>query len=111
MHDGRERSRIEARTAHQHSVYFRLRHQALHIVRFHASTVENPDLVSRFLAVARPRLAADHAMRRASHFGRSDLAGADGPHRLVGDHDLRELARIESGNAVLALLAQYGFSL
>ena len=39
-------------------------------------------------AGGRVQLRAQHGMHLLRLFGRGGLAGADGPHRLVGDHDL-----------------------
>ena len=42
IYDGGEGGRVQARTAHQRSVQFRLRHQGLDVVGFNAAAVKDP---------------------------------------------------------------------
>src|SRR5579872_4277715 len=94
IYDFCERDRVEARAAHQHAVDLGLRHERLGVVRFDASAVQNADVRGRVLAKAGAHLTANHGVRLSRHLWRSGLARADGPYRLVGDHDFRKLRSV-----------------
>src|SRR5678809_462306 len=58
-----EGDRIQTGAAHQDAVDLRLRHQALHVVGLHASSVKNADLARGLFAEMRAQFLADHAVR------------------------------------------------
>ena len=91
VHDRRERNRIQALAAHQHTVDFRLRHQSLRIFGRHTAAVQNTDRIRGFFAELPANVAANRAMGIGCDFGRRRLARANGPSRLIGDRDPGEL--------------------
>src|SRR6478735_7192753 len=85
--DAAELVGLEAGPADEASVDVGLLHDAADVGGLHRTAVQDAyggrSIVSRRLADARPDGSA-HLLRVV---GRRDFAGADGPHRLVGDHE------------------------
>ena len=82
---------FQAGTADQSAVDFGLRHKPLDILGVHAAAVLNTDLVAGGLAVFAGNRFADHADRLIRLFIGGSQAGADGPDRFIGNHNLGNL--------------------
>ena len=94
--------RLQARAAHQRSVNLFLPDQRSRVVRLHAAAVQNPHRRSHIRAQQLRHFRANDLVRVDSHLRRRRLAGTDGPHRLVRNHNRRSRfgsnARQRSGN-------------
>jgi hypothetical protein len=66
-----------------------------HVVGLDAAAIKNADGVGGFLAELLAHLGADGAVGVGGDLGCRGLAGADGPHGLIGNHDLGELRRVK----------------
>jgi aldose 1-epimerase len=89
LHDGRKRIRLQARAAYQRAVNLFLTDQRRRIVRLDAAAVENAhgsgDIGSQQLG----HFGANDLVRVDGNLRRRRLARADGPHRLIGNHNRR----------------------
>ncbi len=79
IHDGRERCRVQTCAAHQRSVNVLLRHQAAHVVWFHASAIEDAAGIGDIGSKCFGDLSADEGVGGGGHFGSGHFAGANGP--------------------------------
>src|SRR3954451_12965064 len=89
--DVEKRPDIQAGAAHEGSVYVGLAHKILGVFGFYAAPVDHVTGVGGLGAKPLSEATANVGMRLAGLGGGGGAAGADGPHRLVGDHELREL--------------------
>ena len=64
--------------------------------RLHRAAVENPDFLRDRIGEVLREQAADKRVHFLRLLGRGDLAGADGPHGFVGDHDAGGLVFIDA---------------
>ena len=89
LHDGGEGIGLEAGAADQGAVNFFLAAESCGVVGLDAAAVEDAHLRSDIGAQQLGNFSADDPVRFDGHLRRGGLAGADGPHGLVGDHDWR----------------------
>ncbi len=105
MHELQERIGLQRGAADQGAVDVGEGHQALDVVGLDAAAVEDAQRVRDGLAVLRGDPRADEGVDLLGLLGGRDLAGADRPDRLVGDHHLlgfvgrRRASRIASSLA------------
>src|SRR5699024_3205923 len=95
---------VEARSADQPAVYVWLLHQLADGFPLHGAAVEDPDASGGLLASPLSERLADRGADLLRIRGGGDLAGADGPDGLVGEHDLGELFPTEAGKRGLELV-------
>src|ERR1044072_634018 len=91
-HDLDELVRVQRGSAHQRAVDVGLRHDLRDVPGLHGTPVLDADSVGGLLGVQLGELAADRRADLLRVVGAADLAGADGPDPLVGDHDRLGLA-------------------
>src|SRR5690606_30785714 len=80
---------LERRTADEAAVHVLFSQKLSRIGRLHATTVKDVDLCSFVLAKLLDEQATDEGMNFLRLFRGSRPAGADGPHRLVRQNQLR----------------------
>ncbi len=97
---------VEAGSADEGAVDFRLVEQGDGVVGLDAASVEDADAVGYVAAQAAGDLAADEQVGFGCHLGRGGLAGADGPDGLVGDDDIFRVFRSDTDKGKRDLLAQ-----
>src|SRR5207253_988274 len=85
--DGGKVRHLEGRAAEQAAVDVLLGKQSGGVIGLDAAAIQQLHL--RGLLCRRMQLRAPQRVNGLRLFGRCRLAGADGPHRLVGDHHLR----------------------
>src|SRR5699024_5769407 len=95
---------VEARSADQPAVYVWLLHQLADGFPLHGAAVEDPDASGDLLPSQLSERLADRGADLLRIRGGGDLAGADGPDGLVGEHDLGELFPTEAGKRCLELV-------
>src|SRR5690242_3549281 len=78
---------VQGGTADQGAVDVGLRHDLRDIARLHRAAVLDADLVGHLLGVQLGQPGADRRADLLGVVGAADLTGADGPDRLVRDHD------------------------
>src|SRR6266850_2598489 len=97
LHDAGEDRGIEARAADERAIDVGLRHEGIDIIRLDAAAVEEADALRRRRRGAAADLAADGIVDLLRLSGRGGAAGADRPHRLVGDDAGGELLGADVG--------------
>src|SRR5437773_11789432 len=97
LDDAGEGCGIEARAADERAIDVGLRHEGIDIIRLHAAAVEEADALRRRRRGAAADLAADGIVDLLRLSGRGGAAGADRPHRLVGDDASGELLGADVG--------------
>src|SRR5262245_13741187 len=108
LHDAGEGHRIEARTTHERPIDVRLGHERIDVLGLHAAPVEDPDAVGRRARGAGADLAADGVMDLLRLCGCRGPAGADRPHRLVGDDAGGDLLGADVGEGGVDLTGDDG---
>ncbi|SPQ22851.1 8f06b728-0bcb-4c77-b950-6ad28b6375f7 [Thermothielavioides terrestris] len=88
---------LQAGTANQETVNVLLLGKVLAVLAVDAATVEDPGLVGDRVAELGPEPLADGLVHLLGLLDGGDLAGADGPDGLVGDHDLLPVGGRELG--------------
>ena len=109
-HDPREALGVEARAAHQRAVDVRLGEDLRRVVGLDAAAVEHADRARPPPASGRHQRAHE-GDRLLGDLGRGDLAGADRPDRLVGDHHVGEPLGRDLLEPLLHLVAQLALGL
>ena len=104
---------VDRRPADERAVDVRLGHDRRDVAGLHRAAVEHAHAVGQVAGVELGQLGADRGADLLRVLGRRDLAGADGPDRLVGDDDASWPARrgtsleagLDLGEDVLDVLA------
>src|ERR1700749_3597761 len=104
LDEGREALRAERRTADQGAVDVGEGEELLRVPRLDRAAVEDPHRVG--LRAAPAQHVADERARLLGLLGGRDLAGADRPDRLVGDHDLCDVLVADLGEVRLQLAGE-----
>src|SRR5215470_1182354 len=103
LHNTGERFGIEARSANQHAIEFRLRHQPLNVVRLDAAPVQNAQ-GSRMAGVELlRRTLANKPMYSRSNFRGRGAARTDCPDRFVSYQNTGEFLGGQRADAGLKL--------
>src|SRR5271170_803012 len=94
---------IETGTAHQAAVNVRLRHDRSHVAGLNRPAIQDTHTGRHYVPVNGGNAAADGAAGFLAHLGRGDLAGPDGPDRLVGERQARDLLAQHAVQAAVQL--------